>query len=145
VSLFYVYLWTNLVNGKQYVGKGVGGRAHAHKWPGIRSILGVAMKKYGRENFELRYLATDLDEETAFAMERHAIQALETKAPYGYNRTDGGEGSAGRRVPEEERKRRSETMRLVWASRLGYRERVSAGGRGRTLSQEARAHLSPVS
>jgi group I intron endonuclease len=101
---FYVYCWTNLVNGKKYVGKGKGRRALDHLKAGQRSALAFAILKHGREAFSLEYLAEALTEPEAFALERQYIADLKTRAPAGYNLSDGGEGpAAGRTMSEEER------------------------------------------
>lgn len=101
---YYVYCWTNNVNGKMYVGKGCNDRFNAHVQESTRekpgSLIAKAMKKYGIENFSLDFLTKGVDEETAFNWETVWISLLDTNTSHGghgYNRNDGGEGpsSAG--------------------------------------------------
>ena len=121
---FYIYLWTNLLNGKRYVGKGKGARAHMHLRKHSKSLLSAAMRKYGPENFRLEYLAAGLDEDTAFDLERAAIVAYDTKGDGGYNITLGGEGRAG--------------MKPQGA----HAEKLAAYRNGRVPSEEMRAKIS---
>lgn len=92
---FYVYVWTNKVNGKQYVGKGHGNRATWHT-PGRKSLVSKAMSKYGREQFSLVYLFQDLSESEAYAVEARLVAQRGCLVPNGYNLAAGGRGgSAG--------------------------------------------------
>jgi hypothetical protein len=52
-----------------------------------------AIKKYGRDAFEVSVLASGLDDDQAALVEKEMIRVYETKAPLGYNLTEGGQGS----------------------------------------------------
>lgn len=123
---FYVYCWTNTLNGKRYIGKGRGGRARLHL---SRAKCGRtdlprfyrALRKYGAGAFELGFIATGLSDATARSAERTFIQMYDTQA-HGYNLTDGGEGLSG--------------------ASLEVRAKISAAQKGRPKSPEARANMS---
>lgn len=85
---FYVYVWTNTRNGKQYVGKGSGSRAFQHvldAWWGRGMRLSEAMREEGAENFQLSFVATDLTENESYALEQVKIHEWRTAEPNGYN------------------------------------------------------------
>lgn len=87
MNKYCIYLTTNKINGKSYVGQ--------HKYLklydgyiGSGSILKKAIKKYGKENFEIEYLETDLTENEVDWWEQWYIEVLN---PY-YNISKGGQG-----------------------------------------------------
>ena len=139
-----VYLLTNTVNGKRYVGQTWGSlydrvRGHAKD---ARRIVGKAIRKHGLEAFDSMVLEThkrgaDLDE-----AERFWISAYGTAGAQGYNATSGGETAF--RHTDESRRRMSIARAgkpLSEAQRVAI---VAANKRraGRPLSAETRAKLS---
>ena len=106
-NFWKVYLITNNVNGKGYVGitsKPIEVRLTNHirdAYPGRRNPSGTlyalhaAFQKYGEENFSISELQTDLTLNEARSMERHYIEKLGTygsgRGRRGYNQTLGGE------------------------------------------------------
>lgn len=147
---YYVYIWTNTADGKQYVGKGKGRRAWGHLKKGSQSLLSRAMRKHGLEPFALRFLAHGLSEAEAFRDERLCIYLLEPA----YNLTDGGEGMSGW-VPSEETKAKISAKLTGRSLPSEHRAKISAGllgsevhaagaasRRGRKLSGETRAKMS---
>ena len=93
-----VYLITNRVNGKQYVGAtkcGVKRRFSQHladaTIPRKRKVLHCAINKYGKDNFDVTVVAECLDKSSLFQAERTLIKAYNTLTA-GYNLTSGGEG-----------------------------------------------------
>lgn len=96
----YIYCITNLVNGKQYVGKttySVTKRFKEHCLDSQRERcekrpLYDAMNKYGIENFVAKELIK-CDVEELDSYERLFIDKLETYGSNGYNATKGGDGS----------------------------------------------------
>lgn len=93
----FIYLTTNLVNGKKYIGKHSiftkqgKPRSNNHTYLGSGVILSKAIKKYGRENFtrEILCFAKDEDElnylEKEFINNHNAIKSEEY-----YNIAEGG-------------------------------------------------------
>jgi len=94
-----VYLITNLINGKMYVGQTVctlSDRWSQHKYAARRkrghSHLYSAIRKHGSDAFKVEVLCACSTEKELFEQERHLIEVHGTKNPKrGYNLTDGGE------------------------------------------------------
>lgn len=96
---YCVYLITNLVNGKQYVGQtciGVEGRWKEHLAAvrrGLKRSLYYAIKKYGIRSFRIDTLAKGLTLEEANQEEIWIVRVLDlTSKKFGYNMTKGGGG-----------------------------------------------------
>src|ERR1700722_11569883 len=97
-----IYLVTNKVNGKQYVGQTI--QTLKKRWSSHGSdakrgrgphALVHALVKYGKENFSIRTLKICNTREELNKLEKRFIVKLKTKAPNGYNITDGGDGTIG--------------------------------------------------
>lgn len=106
VTTSNIYLITNKINNKKYIGQSasIEERWYRHSVDYKRltdRYLYRAMNKYGFNNFKFEILETDIDISLIHEKEKHWIKELNTKAPYGYNMTDGGEGSFNRLVSEE--------------------------------------------
>ena len=102
-----IYLITNSVNGKVYVGKTekpVDARLHEHKAHARRGgkfRLSQAIRKHGPEAFSVLTLET-VHFEVASERERYWIAQYDSKKyTNGYNMTDGGEGTPGVLITEE--------------------------------------------
>ena len=97
-----VYLITNKINGKPYVGQTtqkLERRIKEHK----RSDLYIdrAIRKYGWENFTVEVLKVCGSKEELDYWEKYFIKARNTRSPNGYNLTDGGEGTVGIKLTPE--------------------------------------------
>lgn len=79
----------NLVNGKIYVGIHT---KNNPKYLGSGTYLCLAIKKYGRDNFQRTTIDEFDDLEVGVEKERYWIAKLNSKWPAGYNLNDGGEG-----------------------------------------------------
>lgn len=96
-----VYLVTNLVNGKKYVG--VTRFSIEKRWREhlnrrhLRTRLLQAITKYGSQNFAIEPVASCLSIDAACEVERTVIQHLKPE----YNQTNGGEFTCGKRVSRE--------------------------------------------
>lgn len=111
-----VYIATNKVNEKSYIGKTVRALSHAkarHKgrafreWKtGCESKFYNALRKYGWEAFEWRVLYRGDSDEDIQAAERFAIASFDT-LENGYNLTPGGDGGAGKVLSEGQKKKLS--------------------------------------
>lgn len=93
-----VYVLTNTVNGKQYVGqttKTAEWRFHKHSLQSqYRSRVSYAIEKYGKENFTVETVDEAVDRRELDALERLYISALQTLDPAkGYNVALGGVGN----------------------------------------------------
>lgn len=93
-----VYLITNTRNGKRYVGwtsLSLERRWFLHQHRKSCKALHSAIKKYGVDNFMIEVLFLVSTKEQASDFEIEYIKRYNTKAPNGYNLTDGGEGVTG--------------------------------------------------
>ena len=109
---FKVYVHINKINDKKYVG--ITKQNIKYRWRSDGSgyfrspFFYKAIQKYGWENFEHIVLYDNIDEKTAKLLEQHYIKYYKTKdRRYGYNMTDGGDGTWGVFVSEETRKKLS--------------------------------------
>ena len=94
-----IYLITNLINNKQYVGQTV--YTKEKRWSGhLKGALCVdkAIQKYGVENFKLETLEEIEIEADLDRSEQYWISELNTMVPNGYNITPGGNCHAGQSV-----------------------------------------------
>lgn len=111
-----VYKATNKINGKKYVGQTSGtlkDRIKDHLKAakrGSKYFFHKAIRKYGIDNFWWEiicdcYSQTDMNEQEAWF-----IEVFDAKVPYGYNLTDGGDGSNGYHHTEEAKRKISKAM-----------------------------------
>ena len=106
-----VYLATNKINGKQYVGqtvKKLNLRWNEHTSNQSNSVLHKAIRKHGKENFSVEKIHDCNSKEEMDFVEIFYIILLDTKAPNGYNLTDGGEGRSGYTLSEESKRKISQ-------------------------------------
>ena len=113
---YIVYLRTNLVNGKQYVGQTVNFENREYHWHNLKNryagkLIDNARKKYGTKCWAVEILKECNTQEDLNKWEMFYIKEYNTKTPNGYNLTDGGEGSLGYIVSEETRKKISENTK----------------------------------
>ena len=111
-----VYLAENTVNGKSYVGKTTErlcNRKSVHKAyakRGSKFPFHRAIVKYGFDAFKWRILEETDDPIELAEIEKRCILWMETKVPYGYNLTDGGDGCSGFVRSEEWKAKVSKTL-----------------------------------
>lgn len=117
-----VYLVTNLINGKKYVGytqKSLEERKEVHLCKSKSKnnkhffyLFPSAIRKYGIENFKWEILFEGNDLAEVLKLEIHYIKTLNTIAPNGYNLTKGGNGG----IPSEITKDKiSESLKKYYA------------------------------
>ena len=99
----YVYITTNLINGKQYIGK----RSLPEfdtKYLGSGKLLKRAIKKYGKENFKCEVIKWCETEEELNYYERYYIKEYDAqKSDMFYNISEGGDwGNVTNGMTEEE-------------------------------------------
>ena len=151
----YVYVITNLVNGKQYVGKANDPRKRMWKHveaanAGREEALYRAIRKHGRSAFVMDVVAAFQTEADALAYERELIASADTKGAHGYNMTAGGDGVLN---PSDDVRRKMSAKRIAVAAakrnavcpkdRRPKKCRFHAGGRclKRPISSETRAKM----
>lgn len=131
----FIYLVTNKVNGKRYVGQttvSVQSRWTRHCWASavVKNMpIATAIKKYGKENFTVETLAECASQEALDAAELHFATELNTFSPHGYNlRAGRGRGSVSAEFREKMRqaalgkKASPETRRRLSQVHLGVRQ-----------------------
>ena len=94
----FVYLTTNLINGKQYIGdhstNNFQGKTKYYLGSGL--YLQNAIKKYGRKNFKRKILEFFPSKQEAFDTQKKWIEKFDTLSPRGYNLSPvGGLGTSG--------------------------------------------------
>lgn len=161
----FIYLRTNKINGKQYVGQAVDIDKRQRDWNCLLcryagSAINNARNKYGIDAFEFEILKECKDDELN-KWEMYYIKELNTKRPYGYNLTDGGDGTSGFSHTEETKKKlselhkgkhHSEEAKNKISKALKNRKRkphseetkkkLSEANKGKHLTEEARKKMS---
>lgn len=96
---YVVYLHTNLINNKVYVGQTNNiirrwrNNGIEYTYTQSHSLFGKAIQKYGWENFSHEILAEELTQEEANALEIYYIEQFNSCNPeWGYNLRAGGNG-----------------------------------------------------
>jgi group I intron endonuclease len=140
-----IYLITNLVNGKQYVGQTVlklSERWTKHKHYASKKSSGAlqrAINKYGHESFAIESICEDVPVLWLPSVEVAFIHLLGTFG-HGYNLTEGGEGCSGAVHTAEQNEAHAARMRGRKLS-PEHRAKIGAGGMGRKPSPETRLKL----
>lgn len=146
---YTVYLRTNKVNGKQYVGQTNDWKRREYNWYNTNwsyagRLINNARNKYGADNFETTILKECETIDDANKWEMYYIKELNTKYPFGYNLTDGGEGSIGCVVSDETRRKLSELTKGENNPFYGkhHSEETIEKLKNRVISDETRRKLS---
>lgn len=115
---YTIYKITNLINQKMYIGKNTN-KDPFKRWKDHLKVtkLGAeragkrryqylhrAMNKYGVENFAVEIIDECDENEKLNELESFYIQKFNTRAPNGYNLTDGGDGPIGFKFSPEQKK-----------------------------------------
>ena len=104
---YCVYVHTNKINGKKYVGQTIYGNNPNRRWKygnGYKNNFhfNSAINKYGWDNFKHEIIFENLTKEEADNFEKLLIEELDTTNPeYGYNITAGGDGALQRHQTQE--------------------------------------------
>lgn len=136
----YVYLFTNTVNGKCYVGISTAPnrRKRNHIVGNGSKALYAAMLKYGMDAFEFKILSKHHTYSGAAKREIKDIKKYNSITPNGYNLSTGGEQSSlgVKHLPETIQKYRD------WARTPAYAAKLSAAKVGRKLPPSTRMRMS---
>lgn len=152
-----IYVITNNVNGKQYVGQAVSYSPNGREWGSHRRwsahlknarngkcecrLLESAICKYGEDAFKVEdILACSIQELNEY--EKRYIQEYNTLVPNGYNLMTG--GGNGRRHAKETRERMSSTRIGKQHSNI-TRERIANANRGLVVDLEGRKNIGVAS
>src|SRR5258708_36695724 len=82
--------------------------------PAYRTLFSKAIRKHGAEVFEHQVLSRACSQSELDNLEKIWIILLQTKAPNGYNLSDGGYAAAGHVVTPEVRARLSAARTAQW-------------------------------
>lgn len=80
----FLYRITNKLDNKQYIGISARPKARYSDHTRNKSIIGNAIRKYGKENFDMQVLVEGTDQYIA-DLESPAILAFQSLHPNGYN------------------------------------------------------------
>lgn len=129
-NMGYIYLRKNKVNGKCYVGQTDNIKRRNRNWNNLKKkyagkVINNARAKYGTDGFSFEILKECEDEELN-QWEMYYVKMYNSKKPYGYNSTDGGDSIyemtdetkekiadtlRGRKLTPETKKKIGDTMR----------------------------------
>jgi group I intron endonuclease len=151
--LGYIYSFTNIINGKKYVGQttNIIKRKSSHFAPNSKCLkFARAIKKYGKENFKFEILETIENEnseilrETLNVLEISYIEKFDSFFN-GYNLTQGGFQTNRKGVPlsEESKRKISNYMKNRFVS-VETRLKMAASQTGKNLSDETKLKLSKI-
>ncbi len=137
-----VYLTTNLVNGKLYVGQTNGNR---NNYLGSGLLIMKAIKKYGKDNLSKQVLVRCNSQEELDEQEIFWIQALHTLQPEGYNIENGGNGVG--KISEGTKRKLSEvnsgkSLKHKFDCPCGVCQAIRGEYKNRTISEETKMKIS---
>lgn len=148
-----VYIHTNKINNKVYIGItsrhpkdrwGVNGSGYSMK---RQPVFRRAIDKYKWDNFEHIIFAENLSEQDAKHTEVLLIAMYKSNCcrynnpSFGYNMTDGGDGSRGYVMSEDARQRMSEAKAGIKFTEE-HKRRIAESHKGKIVSDETRRKLS---
>lgn len=143
--IYYVYLTTNKINNKKYIGKSSYYKdPDKHTYLGSGVLIKKVIKKYGKENFTKEILEIFDNENDALQAEIRYIKkfnALEDDNYY--NLSTGGEGMEGMKMTEEIKKKMSEAKKGKQRNKHSQetKEKMSKSRKGKTKSKEWRKKI----
>ena len=141
----YIYVITNMVNLKKYVGCTARDnpidRWNEHKRSTKSYNLYKAFNKYGIENFTFQVIDEYQSIDKMKESEKEYISLFNTFHGVGYNMTEGGDGRWGH-ITSEETKEKLRQANLGKKLSEEHKEKISKAGKGRIVSEETRKKLS---
>lgn len=148
--IYYVYLTTNKINNKKYIGKSSYWDCPSkHNYYGSGVLIKKAVKKYGKENFTKEILEIFDNENDALQAEIRYIKKFNALEDDNfYNLSTGGEGMEGMKMTEEIKKKMSESSKGIKSSMYGKthsqetKEKMSKSRKGKLKSEEWRKKIS---
>lgn len=137
--IYTIYLRTNLVNGKQYVGQTCDFKRREMEWNRLNqryanNYLTEDREKYGLDNWKTEMLAEVDKQEDAWELEQRFINDYNTVFPNGYNMSDGGKTNKGFKVNEETKKEISEKLKKYFNEHPEIKKEKSDDKKGKHIS-----------
>lgn len=147
IMKYKIYLITNKINSKKYVGqtklKTASRRWSSHKRDAkydIGTKFCRAIRKYGPENFELTTLEEFETVQEANIAEEYWIKTLDTTNDiFGYNIKAAAEG---KELPQSIKDKISASHKQRYIDHPELRQKASSINKGRKFSEEAKANMS---
>lgn len=137
----YKISFPHFLTRKEYIGissQGAERRFREHCASKKKYPIVMAIKKYGRENAIVTVLEEFDCYEAMYRAEQLAITEHGTKAPNGYNLTDGGKGTFGLKATDERKAKISRANKGRKAT-PEQRKRISEANKGRDMSAQVAA------
>jgi hypothetical protein len=148
MSYGFVYLTTNIVNGRQYVGRRSGDPSASKNknYRGSGTVFSQAFRKYGSDSFTREVLAVCHSEKELQETEQKFLDlfdAANNPKFYNVNPVSVGFGSGPRGPQTPEHKANNAAARKGWSPSLEWREKQSRARRGKpaNISPEGRARI----
>jgi group I intron endonuclease len=138
----YIYKATNLLDRMSYIGQSIEPiiRIKSHYVDKDNCYFHRALRIYGKENFEWEIIMSG-PESAINDVEIGCIVFENTKIPFGYNMTDGGEGASGH-VHSEETKRKIGLACMGPKHTEDHKLKMSKFFKGRIISDKTRMLIS---
>jgi group I intron endonuclease len=142
----FIYITTNMVNGKRYVGqRKFDKRGDWKTYLGSGEALKNAIGRYGKENFVRNIICFCYSKDELNKAEYDISVFLNVVEDRNwYNLCYGGGGTGGHVDTEETKKKKSQASYNMWAQE-GFREKmvkIHTGSKHKPFSEEARRHIS---
>lgn len=135
---FTVYLTTNKINGKKYIGKHITNNPN-DEYLGSGKLLLQAVKRYGKENFDKKVLFVYDNNDEMVAKERELVTEEIANSRDYYNMTPGGIGGM---YGQRQSKKQKEIVRKAMMGKNKPKEQIERQRLSilKTLSQEGYVH-----
>jgi len=140
---FFVYIITNIINNKQYVGDHSTDNLNDGYLGGGKPLLDNAKKKYGKNNFKLEILEFFTSKQEAFDAQEKYIKEFNTLRPNGYNISPKGGHGTKDCWSEESKKKVGESHKGLKHSKETIKK-LSDSHKGLKLSKETKEKLSKL-
>lgn len=142
---YYIYKITNKLNGKSYVGqhKVPKNKENFRRYMGKGIAIRLAIKKYGKDNFEktiLEYIDDDEKHEYVSQREIFWIKQENTLYPNGYNISPGGEGGCTKEAAQKALATRKKNGKLKLSEET--KKKISLAHKGKKFSEIHKKNLS---
>ena len=118
----YIYLTTNLINGKRYIGQKKSNVFLHEKYLGSGFALKKAIEKYGKENFSVELIEQCKTEDELNIREKYWIDYYNAVLDKNfYNEKSGGRGFSSNEISKWQKgsKRNEHTKQLISESKVG--------------------------
>lgn len=143
----FVYITTNLINGKQYVGDHSTDNLNDEYLGSGKPVFKNAIKKYGRENFKREILELFETKKEAFNAQEKYINIYKTHVSQrGYNISlSGGHGVFGGYISDETKKKISLSVSKSLKGRVfseEHKKKLSEAGKNKIFTKEHKQKMS---